>query len=111
MKIHSAVLEEDKESVQKQMDVLGLSNIPDGVYHLKKASAKNPSPRGYEDTMDILVGVPQIVGSATHVSLYSSGKGRQYDWFRTSPIIAVRKIGKVYALETENSVYLLDPVN
>ena len=108
MKIHPAVKEEDKDLVQKQMDILGLSDIPDGVYALRKASSKNPSPRGYADSMDILVGEPAIVGSSTHVSLYASGKGREYDWFRTSPIIAVRKIASGYAIETENSLYILE---
>lgn len=109
MKIHEAVPLENLSQVQSQMDKLGLSDIPDGCYALKKASAKIPSPRGYEDTMDILVGLPSIVGSENHVALYASGRGRQYDWFRTSPIIGVRKIGQSYAIETQNSVYILEP--
>lgn len=110
MKVHEAIIEQrpDLESTIKANAMkVGLDKIDFGdTYTLKKLGAKNSSPRGYPDAYTVIRnGYVRLIGNEDLVAIYVSGIS---DWFKTSPVIAVRKTKTGIRIETENSYYLLE---
>lgn len=105
IKLHSAIPEEDRSIVKKQAKKKGFGLLDyDKYYTLSKIGSKHYKHSHAE--IIIREGQVQIVGSSKHVSLLVLGN-RIGEWFRTSPVESVRKVGKTFIVETQNSTYEL----
>lgn len=91
----------EEESAKKS----GLTKIDDVEYALVKTSAKNKSPVGYEDSFTALDHGRYFIG--THLEFAWLFGENAVTWFKTSPVLSVKKKGKNYLIETENSFYTL----
>lgn len=100
---------EDVDTVKKNADKLGLSDIPDIEYSLKKVGEKNPNPYGIESSGIMSEGQVYLVGNKDYVWLYVTGM-RFNGWFKTSPILKVEPTETGYKFETENSFYELNKI-
>ena len=110
LKIHEMIEREKPEFVQDiKANALrvGLDKIDfNEVYTLKKLGAKTSSPRGYPDAYTVIRnGKVCLIGNNDFVAIYVSGLS---DWFKTSPVIGVKKTKDGIRIETENSYYLLE---
>lgn len=83
----------------------GLTKIDDVEYALVKTSAKNKSPIGYGDSFTALDHGRYFIG--THSEFAWLFGENATGWFKTSPVLSVKKKGKNYLIETENSFYTL----
>lgn len=85
---------------------VGLTTIDDDNYTLVKLGAKRSSLKGYPDKFLVTKNArAMFLGDGTCAMLYVVGIN---DWFRTSPVASVKKEGKNYIIETENSTYKLE---
>ena len=73
-------------------------------YVLSKTGAKKESSHGYPNEMEAARGQVQVIGNEDYVWILVSDHSY---WFKTSPILSVRKVKDKYKIETENSFYEL----
>src|SRR6185295_11832076 len=108
MKVHEDIVAQRPDLVQDikaNAMTVGLDKIDfEEFYTLKKLGAKTSSPRGYPDAYTVIKGKVCLIGNENFVAIYVNGLR---DWFKTSPVIGVKKTKDGIRIETENSYYLL----
>lgn len=96
--------------LKKVFKSLGIFDIKDDCYNLIKMKAKNPSKLGYPDKFTVMTGYCKIVGTITNKGPFiwlSMENNLEAIWFKTSPIIKIKKLKNGYKIETMNSIYNL----
>ncbi len=76
----------------------------DRLVTLYKLKSKNKSPRGYPDRYEVIHG---IVSLNKHGCLFFTNTK---EWFRTSPVVNIKKVKDGYRFETNNSFYKIKVV-
>lgn len=109
MKVHSEIESAKPElvaDIRANAAKVGLDKIDfEEFYTLKKLGAKKSSPRGYPDAYTVIKGKVCLIGNTDFVAIWVDGLR---DWFKTSPVIGVKKTKAGIRIETENSYYLLE---
>jgi hypothetical protein len=102
--LHGLLPKDRHKQTKANAKKLGLNTIPDVVYTLTKLGAKVTSGMGYPDAFEVITGKVSILGEKEHTWIAVETR---FDWFKTSPILKVKKLKTCFKFETENSFYKL----
>ena len=102
MKTHPLLQYGHIDVVQLKAKSVGLSEVKDGTYLLRKTGAKNKSKLGYLDSFDVIIGEVFLVGNEDEVwVMFGDGNG----WYKTSPVVSCTLTDMGFKFETWNSFY------